>query len=60
MLAGGLMVRVEKIYQDDNPPRALTRRVGGPNDGITAICEVAKLEPCDETNDAEPLKCNPV
>jgi len=50
------MVRVEKIYEDDNPPRALTRRVGGPHDRIVAICEVAKLEPCDETNGAEAPK----
>ena len=52
-LPGGVMV-VEKIYEEDNPPRALTRRVGGPHDGIIAICELAKLEPCDEVNDAEP------
>jgi hypothetical protein len=43
-LPGGVMVRVEKIYED------------GPHDGITAICEVAKLEPCDEANDAETPK----
>jgi hypothetical protein len=47
-LPGGVKVRVEHIYEEDDPPRALTRRVGGPHDGITAICEVAKLEPVDE------------
>lgn len=47
-LPGGVKVRVERIYEEDDPPRALTRRVGGPHDGITAICEVAKLEPVDE------------
>ena len=54
-LPGGVIVRVEKLYEDDNPPRALARRVGGPHDGIIAICEVAKLEPCDEPNNVEPL-----
>jgi hypothetical protein len=47
-LPGGVKVRIERIYEEDDPPRALTRRVGGPHDGITAICEVAKLEPVDE------------
>jgi len=47
-LPGGVKVRVEHIYEEDDPPRALTRRVGGPHDGITAICEVAKLVPVDE------------
>ena len=53
-LPGGVRVRVESI--DEDSPRAFTRRVGGPHDGITAICEVAKLEPCDEANDAETPK----
>lgn len=44
-LPGGVRVRVESI--DEDPPRAFTRRVGGPHDGIPAICLVSKLEPTD-------------
>ena len=47
-LVQDVKVRVERIYEEDDPPRALTRRVGGPHDGITAICEVAKLVPVDK------------
>jgi hypothetical protein len=53
-LPGGVKVRVEHIYEEDDPPRARTRRVGGPHDGITAYIDVAKLEPCDEeTNEPD-------
>ena len=48
-LPGGVRVRVESIEED--PPRAFTRRVGGPHDGIPAICLVSKLEPCDSESD---------
>lgn len=44
-LPGGVKVKVESIEGD--PPRAFTRRVGGPHDGIPAICDVSKLEPLE-------------
>jgi hypothetical protein len=54
-LPGGVKVRVEHIYEEDDPPRARTRRVGGPHDGIQAFIEVRKLEPCEETGESERL-----
>lgn len=55
-LPGGVKVRVEHIYEEDDPPRARTRRVGGPHDGIQAFIEVWKLEPCDETDETQQQK----
>jgi hypothetical protein len=52
-LPGGVMVRVEHIYDEDDPPRARTRRVGGPHDGISAFIDVWKLEVCDQENFSE-------
>lgn len=49
-LPGGVKVRVEHVYEEDDPPKARTRRVGGPHDGIQAFIEVWKLEPGEETN----------
>lgn len=49
-LPGGVKVRVEAIFEDDDQPRARTRRVGGPHDGIEAFIEVWKLGPCEETD----------
>ena len=53
-LPGGVKVRVEDIYEEDDPPKARTRRVGGPHDGIEAFIEVWKLEPCEETEQSNP------
>ena len=47
-----MKVRVESV--DEDPPRAFTRRVGGPHDGLIAICDVAKLEPIDPESDQTP------
>ncbi len=44
-LPGGVRVRVESI--EDDPPRAVARRVDGPFAGLIAICDVTKLEPLD-------------
>ncbi len=44
-LPGGVRVRVESI--EDDPPRAVARRVDGPLAGQIAICDVSKLEPLD-------------
>jgi hypothetical protein len=44
-LPGGVKVRVEHIYEDEDPVIARTRRVGGPHDDIPAYIEVTKLEP---------------
>jgi len=52
-LPGGVKVRVEHIYEEDEPPKARTRRVGGPHDGIQAFIEVSKLEECEETNGSD-------
>jgi len=59
-LPGGVKVRVESV--DEDPPRAFTRRVGGPHDGIPAICLVSKLEPLDseEPNEATIQKSDPI
>jgi hypothetical protein len=59
-LPGGLKVRVEHIFEEHDPPRARTRRVGGPHDGIQAFIEVWKLEPCEETEQSKSTKPNPV
>ena len=55
-LPGGVKVRVEHIFEEDDPPRARTRRVGGPHDGIQAFIEVWKLEPCEETEQNKSAK----
>lgn len=58
-LPGGVKVRVEHIYEEDDPPRARTRRVGGPHHGIQAFIDVWKLEPCEETKEPEQQKVDP-
>ena len=55
-LPGGVKVRVEHIFEEDDPPRVRTRRVGGPHDGIQAFIEVWKLEPCEETEQSKSTK----
>ena len=54
-LPGGVKVLVEHIYDEDDPPKARTRRVGGPHDGIHAFIEVWKLERCEETDEPDTL-----
>lgn len=49
-LPGGVKVRVEYIYEDEDPVIARTRRVGGPHDDMPAYIEVTKLEPLILTN----------
>ena len=42
-LPGGVRVRVESI--EDDPPRAIARRIDGPLAGQIAICLVSKCNP---------------
>ena len=52
-LPDGQRVRVES--HEDNPARAIVRRLDGPRAGTRAICLVSKLEPLgsDSPLDAE-------
>ena len=59
-LPGGVKVRVEHVFEADDPPRARTRRVGGPHDGIQAFIEVWKLEPSEETEQSKSMNPSPV
>ena len=53
-LPGGVKVRVEHIYEDEDPVKARTRRVGGPHDGIEAFIEPWKLTPCEDQDSEIP------
>jgi hypothetical protein len=53
-LPGGVKVRVEHIYEYENPVKARTRRVGGPHAELRHSSEKWKLTPCDDQDSEIP------